>query len=520
MVKKWDDGVFTVEQLNKFNLINNQQTRLNKILSTVPVATSWEIVQAKEGDFTFKAPNINARNPANEANERERAVLTLFKNNAELVDYTYIDEQSETVHFFQPVRLSKQCEICHGAPSTSATLWGNTKGTDLLGYQMENKQAGDLHGAFEIITPLTTSYEELAHSMKIAIGFSLVALIILSLGLFFLMKHIIINPLTHLALKLQDISGGDGDLTARLEIKGKTEFAWVAGSFNGFVKKIAKTVSKINEISDQLANASGSLSNITETTAQDISHQQDEIIQVVNAMQAMTQTVHDVASNSKEASHTAKSANTESILGGEIVAQTVSSITLLASEVENAATVIQELENESDSIGNVLAVIQDIAEQTNLLALNAAIEAARAGEQGRGFAVVADEVRTLASRTKDSTEEIQVTIERLQKQAKTAALVMKKGRTQVQDSVQQANATGDALKIINEKITLINAINIDITDASKHQRTVSQEIKANINNINEASEHTGENSQHTSDASKQLMDLAYQLSSAISQFKF
>jgi len=521
MAKKWDNGVFTTQQLITFNKITDSEERLAKILATVPVATSWEIVQAKakEGGFSFKAPNINARNPKNEASSREKEVLQFFQQNPQTNDYSYVDETDETVHYFRAVKLSAQCEICHGNPSNSATLWGNKQGTDILGYKMENKRAGDLHGAFEIITPLKIAFDGLTHSMFFSAGIALIALIVLTLVLYLLITRIIVTPLTDLALRLQAISSGDGDLTARLTVQGKTEFAWVAASFNGFVKKIGKTITKINQISEQLANSAENLAGITQKTEQDVQQQQSETAQVASAMDQMASTVQNVSSNAISASDAANSANNEALAGGKIVDQAVSAINLLASEVENAAQVIQELQSDSESIGEVLAVIQGIAEQTNLLALNAAIEAARAGEYGRGFAVVADEVRTLASRTQNSTEEIRQTIERLQERTKSAAKVMQQGRTQATTSVEQAASAGSALVRINEKIELINAMNTQITSASEQQNTVTEEIKRSINNINTVSLQTAESAHTTSESSQQLMDLAEQLRSAVRQFK-
>jgi methyl-accepting chemotaxis protein len=492
------------------------------IIATVPTANAWDVIEAKakEGGFRFKAPSLNPRNPPrNMPDQLEQQVLDNFKKDPSLSEYSVVDEEKQEIRYFRPVKMVKQCELCHGDPSTSQTLWGNSKGQDLLGYPMENRRAGDLHGAFEIVTPFSTAFSELKQTLFYAIGFLGLILIIIGVTGYMVMSKIIIGPLTDLALNLQAICSGDGNLRARLSASGKSEFAWVASSFNAFVKKIAKTVEEISITSDRLAQASDKLATITQSTQHGVERQQQETTLVANAMKQMTSTVQEVAKNAVKASEAAETADREAALGKNIVTQAVGGINELALEVENAANVIHDLENDSNSIGEVLSVIQSIAEQTNLLALNAAIEAARAGEQGRGFAVVADEVRTLASRTQNSTLEIRQTIERLQGRAKQAVSVMENGRKRAASSVEQAASAGGSINAISERIYTISDMNNQIATAAEEQTAVADEINRNVSNISRVSEETSIGAKNTADACRELLDLANELRSTVGHFK-
>ena len=520
-IQTWEQGVFSPELLRNIAKNNTGQERIEKIVSTVPIATAWNTLRAKskEGNYQFRAPRIGARNPKNEADVIERKALQYFQNNPNKLDYSIVDEEKNELRFFRAVKLEKQCEVCHGDPATSKQLWHRDDGRDILGFPMENKRAGDLHGAFEIIRPLGSAYANLRNHIWAAAGLTLLAILVLCISGYLAIAKIIVNPLTDLALKLQDISSGGGDLTSRLKIQGKTELAWVAASFNGFVKKIAKTIDEIRLTSEKLGQHAQNMAKISKETENGVCQQRSETAMVAAAMDQMTATAQEVAKNAVNATDAVSCADQEATCSKDIVTEVVSSINSLAAEVENAASVIHQLDSDSESIGEVLSVIQGIAEQTNLLALNAAIEAARAGEQGRGFAVVADEVRTLASRTQKSTQEIQTTIERLQARAREAVKVMENGKLQAATSVEKAASSGEALININSKIEIVRDMNSQIASAAEEQTTVAEEINRNIHSISKVSEQTSQGMQQTATSSHELLDLADQLKQTVNQFK-
>jgi len=229
--------------------------------------------------------------------------------------------------------------------------------------------------------------------------------------------------------------------------------------------------------------------------------------------------VHEVARNSNSAAVATQEATEQASYGRTLVNETAQTIRELAKEVENASVVIQQLAKDSNDIGSVLDVIKSIAEQTNLLALNAAIEAARAGEQGRGFAVVADEVRTLASRTQQSTQEIHGMIERIQTSANNAVTAMDRGCSQAQRTVDKATEADNALQEIRRAIESINAMNAQIATAAVQQSAVAEEINVNIESINSSSEKTATGSTHVATASEQLSESSVRLQNLVTQFK-
>lgn len=354
-------------------------------------------------------------------------------------------------------------------------------------------------------------------SQRLVTILTIIAAILASIYLFsgfYLSVQNAIKQLSDTSAKL-----ADGDLTARAELSSKDEMSHIADVFNDMAEKFAAMVSKVQSSTSQVATASEQMTAITVKTAEGVSQQQNDTTQVATAITEMSATVQEVASNASSAATEANNANITANNGKTIVNDTVESITSLASEIGNTAGVIENLKKESEDIGSVLDVIKGIAEQTNLLALNAAIEAARAGEQGRGFAVVADEVRTLAQRTQESTQEIESMISQLRTSASEAVNSMERGKEGVSNTVAKANEAGEALNSIVSAIAVINDMNTQIASASEEQSAVAEEINRNINNISQISEQTSDATQQTSTSSAELAGLADELQGLVSTFK-
>lgn len=310
-----------------------------------------------------------------------------------------------------------------------------------------------------------------------------------------------------------------GDLTARLTINTRDEMQNIATGFNAMAEQMQQVIGKIAGSAAQLGSASEQVSTAAHDSASNIDRQRRETEMVATAMNEMTATVHEVANNATGAATAANKAEQEVQNGLRVVSSTVSSIGRLAAEVEKSAGVIKQLESDGQAIGAILDVIKSIAEQTNLLALNAAIEAARAGEQGRGFAVVADEVRTLASRTQQSTIEIEAMIAKLQTQSRNAAATMQEGSKAAETSVSQAHQTEQALQSISASVSTINEMNTLIASAAEEQSATTEEMNKNVSNIRDLAEQTATGSEQTKEASQELSRLGTELQTLVGRFK-
>jgi len=318
---------------------------------------------------------------------------------------------------------------------------------------------------------------------------------------------------------LDAIAQGDGDLTHRLDDQGRNELGDLARAFNAFADKIHAVVSRISSATSELREASEQLSNASGETYHQVKVEQNETDQIATAINQMTATVEEVARHAAEASRVVQETSHAATHGDRLAQQTVEAIEAVAHEIEQAGQVVARLATDSREIGAVLDVIRGVAEQTNLLALNAAIEAARAGEQGRGFAVVADEVRTLASRTQDSIQDIRHKIERVQSGSSEVVSVIETSQTHAQGGVEQARQASESFQSISRFILGVNDMNAQIASAAEEQSAVAEEINRNIHVISRSVDETAAEADHLAQASRRLAQLAGEIQQAIGSFR-
>jgi len=348
------------------------------------------------------------------------------------------------------------------------------------------------------------------------IVFCVIAIVATGLGIFF--ANSLTKPIIRLSHTMKQVEENK-DLSLRSDINSKDEIGNMSQVFNAMLENFEGLIRQVASSSTQLATAAEEVSAVAGDSAKNVEQQHTETDMVATAINEMTATVQEVAQNAQNASGAATNADNETKSGKLIVSNTSKAIAQLVTDVENAAAVIHNVEEASENIGTVLDVIKNIAEQTNLLALNAAIEAARAGEQGRGFAVVADEVRTLASRTQESTAEIEAMIDQLQQGSKQAVEVMDNGREQARAGAEMAREAAESLNAITLAVSTISDMNTQIAAAAEEQSAVSEEINRSIVNISQISEQTASGAEQTTGASTELARLASDLQAQIAMFK-
>ncbi len=371
-------------------------------------------------------------------------------------------------------------------------------------------QARELQASLSSKSEANLKFMGTAGILVTALGVLLLWLLSFSVG----------RPLKQTANRLRDIAEGEGDLTRELTIGRADELGQIGSGFNSFLGKLRLLVSQIATLSGDIAEASEKTREISTLTDTKVQRQLSAIELIATAAQEMTSTAQEVSKSAARAAEAASDADRSVQSGQTVVLASTQTTQMLHGDLAHASEMVQALASDSEDINQILNTIRSIAEQTNLLALNAAIEAARAGEQGRGFAVVADEVRNLAMKTQSSTLEIHTMIEKLNGGIQEVVQAMARSSTRMTESMRHAEGTTIALSAITEAVLLISDMNIQIASAAEEQSMVAEDISRNIENISLAAAEVAKEAEHTAAASNAMTQLSVQQKQLVQQFKY
>lgn len=500
----------------------NYDYKQSRFFETIPVISGWVAASnaaEKEEGIDFNITAFEARNPENEPHDPfEEAMLhhltDQYKSTGESTTYE-IDRDTNTLHYMRAITLTSDCLMCHGDPATSP----NGDGTDLIGFTMENWKEGYMHGAYHVQMSLAPVDANVAGFIQNGLIWTVPIVIAAVAAFVFLLRAMFGKPIKLLIERVKDIAQGEGDLTQRVEVNSQDEIGQLGGWFNQFVAKIHDVVAEVSSTTRDVASAATEIAASSEEMAAGMNEQNQQVTQISSAIEEMSASVVEVARKSSDAANNAAQSGKVAEEGGQVVTDTITGMQAISEAVTASAASVQELGKRGEQIGEIIEVINDIADQTNLLALNAAIEAARAGEHGRGFAVVADEVRKLADRTTKATEEIAQSIEAIQTETGEAVKRMNAGTEQVSTGVEKATAAGQSLTQIVTSAREVATMIQSIAAAAEEQSAASEQVSRNIEGISAVTRQSTEGTNQAAAAAAQLSSKAEQLQSLVSKFK-
>jgi len=374
-------------------------------------------------------------------------------------------------------------------------------------------------GALELNTSIEQGYEASRKTTFWLLVSGAIALIASFIGLMIVIRITVTSKLKDFVAKVTDLARGEGDLTKQIVVKSHDEFGLLADEINSLVAKIRKIIFQISQTSQQVSSSAVELQTNAGQMAQGAEEVASQAETVATAGEEMSATSGDIAHNCQMASEGSQQASAAAVSGARVVDETITVMNSIAARVRSSAVAVESLGSRSDQIGAIVGTIEDIADQTNLLALNAAIEAARAGEQGRGFAVVADEVRALAERTTRATREIGEMIKAIQQETKGAVIAMEEGVNEVAKGSEKAADSGRALEQILRQINDVNAQIHQVATAAEEQTATTSEISHNMQQITEVVGRTSQGARDSASAANQLSTLAEDLRRIVGQFK-
>ena len=510
-----------------YNSILNLRTAMNNIVVSSTILRNHMFADMMHDALNsdVNAALIAAENPgSNEINAVEKELkehselftATLAKNESLITDRKTREALVKTLPVLRAYIASANTIVQTAKtnrPNAIIMLSEFHKAFTLLEVEME--RLTELIEANVAATQKIAEDEE-KKAARVLIILSIIGAVVMFVGSQIVIKNIIrsLERLVHVSERV-----ASGDLTVNINTADDDELGALARAMEKMRIHLLNVISKISATSSLLLNSVEDIAVVTRDASKHMLSQRSETEQVAAAMNEMTATVHDVSNNILATANSAQKAAEETSMGANIVQQAVKSITVLADQISSASEIINRVEHNSHNISSVVDVIKNIAEQTNLLALNAAIEAARAGEQGRGFAVVADEVRTLASRTQQSTGEINEMISQLQLESKSSVDAMNKSCEQAGVVVGNAQNAGQSLNTIAQTVSRISELSAQIATAAEEQTAVSEEINRNIVHINEAAIFTADGTEKTIEAINQLEKMTNDLQQLVKQFK-